>query len=274
MQFHHASAMAAIRAATLLVIGGAMADLANAASFNCLVASTPDEVLICQDAELSRLDEQMASLYFATRNRVLGPQRQALEDTQVEWFRLRQACGRDRTCIQSSYTVRIAYLQSYNQLSPYTMPKEGYGGNLQNTSPAPATKPAPVSCDLTLEPTALASCWRTKDYLTTVNEFRANCQNDYSCLRLHNGGEGEIASCTQYGTAAMLVWLQTRGAKNMPADQRNKLFVDIQAALQIDYPEVTPEMIGAETFGDGLYGADKREVINFATNMCLAGKRF
>jgi uncharacterized protein len=33
-------------------------------SFNCQTADRPDEVLICQSAELSALDERMSSLYY------------------------------------------------------------------------------------------------------------------------------------------------------------------------------------------------------------------
>jgi uncharacterized protein len=37
-----------------------------------------DEVLICQDGELSRLDERMAGLYFAGRNQAYGYMRETL----------------------------------------------------------------------------------------------------------------------------------------------------------------------------------------------------
>jgi uncharacterized protein len=111
----------AMRFAAILVIGIAAAPTANAQSFNCRNAASPDEMLICQDTNLSRLDERMAGLYFAIRNGAVGDERQAIERSQAAWLAARISCGRDRGCVEQSYQNRIAQLSGY----------------LQNSSPAP-----------------------------------------------------------------------------------------------------------------------------------------
>jgi uncharacterized protein len=86
---------------------------AQGQSFNCGAADRPDEVLICQSDRLSRLDERMSSLYFTLRNRLSGPERRALEESQRRWLDERFACGRDFGCIEQLYLERIEYLQNY-----------------------------------------------------------------------------------------------------------------------------------------------------------------
>lgn len=95
--------------------------MADAQSFNCRNATNSDEVLICQDDELSRLDERMAGLYLASRNQAYGYMREALERSQAAWVTARRSCGRDRGCIEQSYRIRIDEL----------------GRQVQNLSPGP-----------------------------------------------------------------------------------------------------------------------------------------
>jgi uncharacterized protein len=86
---------------------------AQAQSFNCRTAERPDEILICQNPGLSRLDERMSSLYFTLRNRLAGAERRALETAQASWLESRIACGRDFQCIETRYQRRIAELRDY-----------------------------------------------------------------------------------------------------------------------------------------------------------------
>ena len=84
-----------------------------AQSFNCRLASKPDEILICQNPQLGALDQQMSSLYFRIRNRLAGAARSRLEADQVAWLQQRYGCGRDAGCIRSLYERRIAQLETY-----------------------------------------------------------------------------------------------------------------------------------------------------------------
>jgi uncharacterized protein len=86
---------------------------AQAASFNCQTADRPDEVLICQNPQLSALDERMANLYFRLRNDLGGRERRRLVADQVSWLRERLGCGRDYSCIRGLYDRRISELRNY-----------------------------------------------------------------------------------------------------------------------------------------------------------------
>ena len=100
--------MLAILLAPTLIVSEAQAQ-----SFNCRYARTADEVLICQDDELSTLDVRMSNSYFRLRNGIYGRRRAALESDQAAWLRSRMDCGRDRNCIADSYRQRIRELRDY-----------------------------------------------------------------------------------------------------------------------------------------------------------------
>jgi uncharacterized protein len=86
---------------------------AEAASFNCEHAILAAEEAICGNANLSRLDEQTAGMYFiivgsgapkATINQVKASQRQFIET--------RNACGANIDCLVSAYTSQIMFLKN------------------------------------------------------------------------------------------------------------------------------------------------------------------
>jgi uncharacterized protein len=86
---------------------------AEAASFNCEHAILAAEEAICGNANLSRLDEQTAGMYFiivgsgapkATINQVKASQRQFIET--------RNACGSNIDCLVSAYTSQIMFLKN------------------------------------------------------------------------------------------------------------------------------------------------------------------
>ena len=100
---------------TILFLGISAVPTAIAQSFNCRNATLPDEVLICKDTDLSRLDERVAGLYFTSLNQALGAAREAIEHSQATWLLARRSCGQDRSCIEQSYQTRIAQLSGYVQ---------------------------------------------------------------------------------------------------------------------------------------------------------------
>lgn len=86
---------------------------ANAASFNCALAKTPTEHAICDNPQISTLDEQMAGLYYriissgapaATVNQV--------KSYQVNFLAQRNTCGAGYDCLISAYTSQIMYLKN------------------------------------------------------------------------------------------------------------------------------------------------------------------
>jgi uncharacterized protein len=81
----------------------------QAASFDCRKAETKIEKLICDDIELSKLDEELNTAY-----------RSALQDSvpaaptkiaQKQWIMERNTCG-DAICLRNAYKKRISKLIS------------------------------------------------------------------------------------------------------------------------------------------------------------------
>ena len=67
-----------------LILAGLAAILAtsvHAQSYNCRYAKTADEILICQDSQLSAMDERMSALYYQLRNGLGGYRLRALEES-------------------------------------------------------------------------------------------------------------------------------------------------------------------------------------------------
>jgi uncharacterized protein len=86
---------------------------AQAASFNCQHAMLPAEQAICGNANLSRLDEQTAGMYFL----IVGSGAPAATTAQVKssqsaFIQKRNACGADVDCLVSAYTDQIMYLKN------------------------------------------------------------------------------------------------------------------------------------------------------------------
>lgn len=86
---------------------------AEAASFNCAHATLPAEQTICGNANLSKLDEQTAGMYFvivgsgapqATVNQVKA--------SQSTFIKQRNACGTDVDCLVDAYTSQMMYLKN------------------------------------------------------------------------------------------------------------------------------------------------------------------
>lgn len=84
---------------------------ANAASFDCTKAATPDEKAICATPALSDLDTRMATLYGVRMEipMLMGARGDA-QDEQVAWLQTRAQCGSDIACLTAAYQTRIAAL--------------------------------------------------------------------------------------------------------------------------------------------------------------------
>jgi hypothetical protein len=74
------------------------------ASFDCRLARTSVEHMICADPELGELDLQMASAYAQRRQEQAGS-----GSEQLAWISARNNCT-DRSCLSRAYQVRIAQL--------------------------------------------------------------------------------------------------------------------------------------------------------------------
>jgi uncharacterized protein len=81
----------------------------HAASFDCTKASRPAEKLICQDSEISTLDEYL-DRYFRAAGIALGRGVECLRAEQLEWLsQVRNRCP-DRDCLRRVYLERLSQL--------------------------------------------------------------------------------------------------------------------------------------------------------------------
>ena len=92
-------------------------------SFNCAYAKAPDEVLICQHADLAALDREMAKRFFEMSQPLTAAERREMRKDgidwptprwwkadQAKWLKSRRACGYNHDCIRTKYEERIATL--------------------------------------------------------------------------------------------------------------------------------------------------------------------
>jgi uncharacterized protein len=92
----------------LLLLTGLIGTAANAASFDCELARSRVETLVCADSGLAKLDEELAAMY--ARSLKLTNDRKAEKAMQLAWLRIRGACN-DSQCIRHTYESRIAELR-------------------------------------------------------------------------------------------------------------------------------------------------------------------
>jgi uncharacterized protein len=83
----------------------------KAQSFSCRYAHHSDERTICHDPLLSRLDEELASLYRRLLLRIPKEKGAQLYKEEDAFVILRSRCGAQRACIEESYRRRIRELK-------------------------------------------------------------------------------------------------------------------------------------------------------------------
>ncbi len=93
----------------------ALAPSAQAASFDCAKAGTKVEKLICADAELSKLDEELNVAYKAALKDDM--QADAIKQAQKLWLNGRNACG-NKDCIMEFYRSRVSELNGVKAQEP------------------------------------------------------------------------------------------------------------------------------------------------------------
>lgn len=108
--FQRAFILAAALAGGALVASGE----SQAASFDCGRASTPTEHAICDNPQLSSLDDQTAGLYYTLiSNGSLSPAKVSqVKSAQASFLQQRNACGAGYNCLIDAYTSQIMYLKA------------------------------------------------------------------------------------------------------------------------------------------------------------------
>ena len=83
-----------------------------AASFNCKKASTFIEHTICNDTELSKLDEELASSYKKVWNSLSD--KTDLKKDKFDWLKNTRDKCMSLECLKTTYTDRVLYLTNYD----------------------------------------------------------------------------------------------------------------------------------------------------------------
>jgi uncharacterized protein len=92
----------------LFLLLSAASCFAAGPSFDCAKAATSVEKMICADAELSRLDVELARVYDTALKK--STDQAALKQQQRDWLTVRNSCE-DADCIEMSYRSQIGELQ-------------------------------------------------------------------------------------------------------------------------------------------------------------------
>ena len=97
---------------------------AHAASFDCAKAGTKIEKLICGDAELSKLDEELSAAYKTA----LQDEKRAdsIKQAQKQWMKDRNGCS-DAACVKGAYEARLVKLNSSDDKGAKHDAKQGLG---------------------------------------------------------------------------------------------------------------------------------------------------
>jgi uncharacterized protein YecT (DUF1311 family) len=92
------------------MLGACAQPTSGAASFDCRIAKTHVEKLICSDAELSRLDDKLGSAYKTGLKSALV--RSALAADQRKWIMETRSRCDEATCLLRAYKARISKLEN------------------------------------------------------------------------------------------------------------------------------------------------------------------
>lgn len=103
---------------------------APAASFDCAKAGTKVEKLICGDAGLSKLDDELTAAYKTALQD--GKQADAIKQAQKQWMKVRNDCD-DVACVKKAYEARLSSLAAvYTSTDDSAATKQSDKDNSQN----------------------------------------------------------------------------------------------------------------------------------------------
>ena len=101
---------------------------AYGAGFDCSLAKSSIEKLICADAELSNADEELSKTFSDMKGKAQRPD--LLTKSQFEWLRHRDEC-KDKSCLTHEYKARNELVGNWIEYENKTLPKAG--GDVQCT---------------------------------------------------------------------------------------------------------------------------------------------
>lgn len=113
----------------------------NSTSFDCSKATHPSEKLICNNPELSDLDDNLAQLFKSERSSSNNPEQ--LKSDQISWIKRVRECTEEK-CIKDLYAERITQLTKQLPVNaPHVEPKNESA--VINTTPESNSTAQPIS---------------------------------------------------------------------------------------------------------------------------------
>jgi len=125
----------------LIFLGGlTLSYVAHAVSLDCNNARSKLEKLICSDAVLSMLDDEMNTVYTSALG--VAKEAESIRGTQKQWLNERNSCA-DTFCIRNAYETRLSFLRAARSTSVIS------STNANNAEPGSAETSVtePISCD-------------------------------------------------------------------------------------------------------------------------------
>lgn len=87
---------------------------AQATSFDCGKAKSKVEHIICDNAEISKLDDELSATYSAALRSIV--QANSIKQEQKQWMKERSGCA-DAACVKQAYEMRLQGLSSVTEKS-------------------------------------------------------------------------------------------------------------------------------------------------------------
>lgn len=111
----------------------------EAASFDCGKAQTKVEHLICDNAEISKLDEELSVAYKAALKNTSKVE--AIKQAQKQWMKERNGCA-DAACVKRAYETRLASLRPATSAPVTSAADANNTGQTRDAAPAAV----PIGC--------------------------------------------------------------------------------------------------------------------------------
>lgn len=93
---------------------------AHGASFDCSLAKSNIEKLICANPELSNEDEELSKTFYDMKRKAQRPD--LLTKDQLEWLKHRNAC-KDKPCLLGEYKSRNKFVSNWLEHEKQSLPK-------------------------------------------------------------------------------------------------------------------------------------------------------
>ncbi|KAA0995976.1 DUF1311 domain-containing protein [Pseudomonas sp. ANT_J12] len=202
-----------------IAVCGLLLGTAQATSFDCAKATKPVEQRICESPQLSRLDEQINSLYVQALDRVTD--KTALRQEQRDWLTQRNSCT-TTDCLAGVMSARVEAQMAAGlpRVTPakkpvVTAPVPPPKNVVDRGVPTASLLPTPAVSNSTTAPAGVATTSPT------------SAKDPHALLPL------KLAGLAVLLLLAVAVWLHHRGSMTIYQDYTDALWTSLTPAIGI-----------------------------------------